>query len=291
MEEGSLRCDANISLRPVGQTTFGTKTELKNMNTFSGVQRALEYEEKRQAKVLDAGQKSCRKPGVGTKTGKKPSPCVPKKKPTITVTSRTPIWSSCTFPEEWMEDVRRSFPKCPMPAKSGTCGNTVCRNTTRECSPPPRNWPTILRPPSPPGLMPKSVSNWVMVELLGYMNKHNLEIEQVKMPPQHLGTMIQMIEKGTISGKIAKTVFADMLESGKDPETIVKEKGLVQISDEGALREIVQKVIENNPQSVSDYLNGKDRALGFLVGQVMKETKGKANPQLVNKLLVEALKK
>ncbi|MFO7264252.1 MAG: aspartyl/glutamyl-tRNA amidotransferase subunit B [Bacillaceae bacterium G1] len=291
MEEGSLRCDANISLRPVGQTTFGTKTELKNMNTFSGVQRALEYEEKRQAKILDAGQEVVQETRRWDEN----------RKETIPMRSKEEAHDYRYFPDpdlvvlhisrEWVEDVRRSLPEMPDARKERYVREYGLPEYDAGVLTASKKLADYFEAAVATGAEPKSVSNWVMVELLGYMNKHNLEIEQVKMTPQHLGTMIQMIEKGTISGKIAKTVFADMLESGKDPETIVKEKGLVQISDEGALREIVQKVIENNPQSVSDYLNGKDRALGFLVGQVMKETKGKANPQLVNKLLVEALKK
>jgi len=129
-----------------------------------------------------------------------------------------------------------------------------------------------------------------MGDLLGYLNANNLELDDVKLTGQGLGEMIGLIEKGTISGKIAKTVFRTMLETGKRPQQIVEEQGLVQISDEGAIREIVEKVIAANPQSVADYRAGKEKALGFLVGQVMRETKGKANPALVNQLLVEALK-
>lgn len=135
----------------------------------------------------------------------------------------------------------------------------------------------------------KAVSNWIMGDLLGYLNANNLELHEVKVSGQGLGEMIELIEKGTISGKIAKTVFKEMLETGKAPKQIVEEKGLVQINDEGAIKSIVEQVIANNPQSVADYKAGKQKAVGFLVGQVMKETKGKANPGLVNKLIVDAL--
>ena len=135
----------------------------------------------------------------------------------------------------------------------------------------------------------KSVSNWIMGDLLGYLNSNNLELSEVKITGQGLGEMIGLIEKGTISSKIAKTVFKEMLESGKLPAQIVEEKGLVQISDEGAIKGIVEQVVANNPQSVEDYKAGKQKAIGFLVGQVMKESKGKANPALANKLLVEVL--
>jgi aspartyl-tRNA(Asn)/glutamyl-tRNA(Gln) amidotransferase subunit B len=135
----------------------------------------------------------------------------------------------------------------------------------------------------------KAVSNWIMGDLLGYLNANGLEFEQVKITSQGLGEMIGLIEKGTISSKIAKTVFKEMLETGKRPQDIVEEKGLVQISDEGAILAVVERVVAANPQSVADYRSGKEKALGFLVGQVMKETKGKANPGMVNQLIKEVL--
>lgn len=135
----------------------------------------------------------------------------------------------------------------------------------------------------------KAVSNWIMGDLLGYLNANSLELADVKITGKGLGEMIGLIEKGTISSKIAKTVFKSMLETGKDPQTIVEEQGLVQISDEGAIKAVVDQIVNNNPQSVADYKAGKEKAVGFLVGQVMKETKGKANPGLVNKLIIERL--
>lgn len=135
----------------------------------------------------------------------------------------------------------------------------------------------------------KASANWIMGDLLGYLNANNLELGDVKITGQGLGEMIQLIDKGTISTKIAKTVFKGLIETGKSPQQIVEEQGLVQISDEGAILSIVDAVIAANPQSVEDFRNGKEKAIGFLVGQIMKETKGKANPGLVNKLLVERL--
>ncbi|OUM86779.1 MAG: aspartyl/glutamyl-tRNA amidotransferase subunit B [Bacillus thermozeamaize] len=289
MEEGSLRCDANISLRPVGQKEFGTKTELKNMNTFSGVQRALEYEVKRQAALLDAGEKVIQETRRWDEG----------RKETIAMRSKEEAHDYRYFPEpdlvrlhiprEWVEEIRNSIPELPDSRKTRYVREYGLPDYDAGVITASKKLADYFEAAVATGADAKSISNWIMVELLGYMNKNNLEIDQVKMTPENLAKMVQLIEKGTISGKIAKTVFAEMLESGKDPETIVKEKGLVQISDEGAIREIVEKVIAANPQSVNDYRNGKERALGFLVGQVMKETKGKANPQLVNKLLVEIL--
>lgn len=289
MEEGSLRCDANISLRPVGQKEFGTKTELKNMNTFSGVQRALEYEVKRQAALLDAGEKVIQETRRWDEG----------RKETIAMRSKEEAHDYRYFPEpdlvrlqiprEWVEEIRNSIPELPDSRKTRYVREYGLPDYDAGVITASKKLADYFEAAVATGADAKSISNWIMVELLGYMNKNNLEIDQVNMTPENLAKMVQLIEKGTISGKIAKTVFTEMLESGKDPETIVKEKGLVQISDEGAIREIVEKVIAANPQSVNDYRNGKERALGFLVGQVMKETKGKANPQLVNKLLVEIL--
>ncbi len=289
MEEGSLRCDANISLRPVGQKEFGTKTELKNMNTFSGVQRALEYEEKRQAKVLDAGHQVVQETRRWDEN----------RKETVAMRSKEEAHDYRYFPEpdlvtlhitrEWVDEIRKSLPELPDSRKARYVRDYGLPEYDAEVITASKKMADFFESAVATGADAKSVSNWIMVELLGYLNKNNLEIDQVKLTPQNLAKMVQLIEKGTISGKIAKTVFAEMLESGKDPDAIVKDKGLVQISDEGAIKEIVVKVVAANPQSVEDYRNGKERALGFLVGQVMKETKGKANPQLVNKLLVEIL--
>jgi aspartyl-tRNA(Asn)/glutamyl-tRNA(Gln) amidotransferase subunit B len=135
----------------------------------------------------------------------------------------------------------------------------------------------------------KLTANWLMGEVSGYLNNNDMDIEETALTPQSLAKLIELIEKGTISSKIAKQVFADVMEQGGDPEQIVKDKGLMQISDEGELKQVVDGILDNNPQSIEDYKNGKDKALGFLVGQVMKETKGKANPQMVNSLILEGM--
>src|SRR5699024_2812969 len=137
----------------------------------------------------------------------------------------------------------------------------------------------------------KLASNWLMGEVSAYLNKQQKELSDVVLTPESLAKMIQLIEKGTISSKIAKKVFIELIEKGGDPEVIVKEKGLVQISDEGVLRKVVTEVLDNNEQSIEDFKNGKDRAIGFLVGQIMKATKGQANPPVVNKILLEEIKK
>lgn len=289
MEEGSLRCDANISLRPVGQKEFGTKTELKNLNSFRNVERALTYEQERQRELLEEGgtvvQQTLR--------------WLEDQGRTKTMRSKEEAHDYRYFPDpdlvvlhidrEWKEEIRSSLPELPDDRKirykeeyglSDYDANILI--SSKEIS-------DFFDQTVSEQVDPKAAANWIISELLGYLNQEGIEIEETKITPKLLANMLQLLDKGTISSKIAKKVFKEILLSGKEPEQIVKEKGWVQISDENQLRTEVKKVIEEHPKSVSDYKNGKDRALGFLVGQVMKATKGKANPQLVNQLIREEI--
>lgn len=289
MEEGSLRCDANISLRPYGQKEFGTKAELKNMNSFRGVQRGLEYEEYRQAELLNDGDEVVQETRRWDESQGK----------TLSMRSKEEAHDYRYFPDpdlvtlhidqEWKDRVKATIPELPDERKA--------RYTT-EYGLPSYDADVITASKAVADLFEeslkhtsdaKAVSNWIMGDLLGYLNSENLELSEVPITGEDLGEMIGLIEKGTISSKIAKTVFKEMLVSGKKPQQIVEEKGLVQISDEGAILGIVEQVVAANPQSVEDYKAGKQKAIGFLVGQVMKESKGKANPGMVNKLLADVL--
>ncbi|WP_232697569.1 Asp-tRNA(Asn)/Glu-tRNA(Gln) amidotransferase subunit GatB [Brevibacillus daliensis] len=289
MEQGSLRCDANVSIRPVGQKELGTKTELKNMNSFRNVQVALEYEIKRQEELVSSGgavkQVTLRWDDANKKT--------------IVMRSKEeahdyryfpdPDLVDITITEEWIERVKATIPELPDARKIRYVEEFGLPETDAGVITMTRESADFFDAAVKTGADPKTVANFLMVDLFGYLNANNLEMSDVKMTPQGLGEMIKLIEKGTISIKIAKTVFKEMLETGKDPATIVEEKGLVQISDEGELKRIVEEIIAANNQSVEDYKAGKKQSIGFLVGQVMKQTKGKANPGVVNKLLVEAL--
>ena len=290
MEEGSLRCDANISLRKRGDTTFGAKTEIKNMNSFRAVQRGLEFEEKRQTRVLDQGRtlvQETRRYNEADGT-------------TISMRSKEEAHDYRYFPEPdlvrltiddaWKERVKASIPELP---------DSRQKRYVEQYGLPRYDAGVITASKSLADFFEdclehtenvKAVANWIMGDLSAHLNANDLDVKDVPLTPEGLGKMIALIDNGTISSKIAKKVFKDMLENGGDPEQIVKEKGLVQISDEGKLREIVADVIANNPKSVEDFKNGKDRAIGFLVGQVMKTTKGQANPQMVNELIREKLK-
>lgn len=290
MEEGSLRCDANISLRPVGQAEFGTKAELKNMNSFRGVQKGLEYEVLRQTELLEDGEKVVQETRRWDEALGK----------TLSMRSKEEAHDYRYFPdpdlvkvyidEEWKERIRSTIPELPDARKARYVRDYGLPSYDAELLTGSLKLAEFFEESLEYTTDAKMVSNWIMGELLGYLNANNLEITDVKVTGKGLGEMIGLIEKGTISSKIAKTVLKEMIESGKAPQQIVEEKGLVQISDEGAIQAVVDQVIQGNPQSVADYKAGKEKAVGYLVGQVMKETKGKANPGLVNKLIVSTLK-
>ncbi|MGG0717925.1 Asp-tRNA(Asn)/Glu-tRNA(Gln) amidotransferase subunit GatB [Robertmurraya massiliosenegalensis] len=291
MEEGSLRCDANISIRPVGQEEFGTKTELKNLNSFNFVRKGLEYEEKRQEEVILAGGKIEQETRrFDEATGK-----------TLLMRVKEGSDDYRYFPEpdlldlyideEWKERVRAEIPELPDARK---------KRYVEELGLPPydagvltmtKEMADLFEATVGAGADAKQASNWLMGELSAYLNAEQKELADVALTPEGLAGMIKLIEDGTISSKIAKTVFKELVENGGDAEQIVKEKGLVQISDEGELLKVVTEVLDNNPQSIEDFKNGKNKAIGFLVGQLMKATKGQANPQIVNKLLQQEIQK
>ncbi|WP_281889640.1 Asp-tRNA(Asn)/Glu-tRNA(Gln) amidotransferase subunit GatB [Paenibacillus sp. YYML68] len=289
MEEGSLRCDANISLRPYGQEQFGTKAELKNMNSFRGVQRGLEYEEWRQADVLDSDGKVVQETRRWDESQGKTLSMRSKEQAHDYRYFPDPDLVSALIDEEWKERVRATIPELPDARKTRYVEQFGLPSYDAEVITASMKLADFFEESLKYTSDAKAVANWIMGDLLGYLNAGNLELSDVKVTGQGLGEMIGLIEKGTISTKIAKTVFKSMLETGKAPQTIVEEQGLVQISDEGAIAAVVDKIVEANPQSVADFKAGKDKAVGFLVGQIMKETKGKANPGLVNKLILERL--
>ena len=289
MEEGSLRCDANVSLRPAGSSGLGTKAEIKNMNSFKSLQRALAYEIERQAEVLEEGGRIIQE----TRTWDE------GKGVTLSMRSKEEAHDYRYLPDpdlvplvidgEWVEAVKKSLPELPDARKEryvrdyGLPGyDAGVLTNTRELA---DYFEDCLAGYG----NPKTVSNWVMGDLSRLLNAKSMDVADCPVRPGQLAALLRLIDGGTISGKIAKGVFDEMFETGKDPEAIVKEKGLLQISDEGAIATAVDEVIAKNPKSVADYRAGKEKAIGFLVGQVMKATRGKANPDLVNRLLKERL--
>lgn len=289
MEEGSLRCDANISLMRRGEKEFGTRVEIKNMNSFRAVQAALEAEAERQARLLDEGGKV----RMETRTW--------DENKGITVFMRSKEGSSdyryfpdpdlmpVVFEQTRVEKLRACLPELPESRRKRYMENWGLPEYDAGLISSDRELAEFFEAVVAAYGEAKTVANWVMGELLRLLNQEHLEMKALKITPTQLGAMLKLIDQGTISGKIAKTVFETMFATGKDPETIVKEHGLVQISDSSELEALAQKVINDNPKSMADYRAGKEQALKFLVGQMMKETKGRANPGLVNEILKKAL--
>ncbi|KKE78878.1 Asp-tRNA(Asn)/Glu-tRNA(Gln) amidotransferase subunit GatB [Oceanobacillus caeni] len=291
MQEGSLRCDANISLRPIGQEEFGTKTELKNLNSFNFVQKGLEYEEKRQEKVLLSGGE------ILQETRRYDE----KTKETILMRVKEGSDDYRYFPEpdliplyideEWKERIRAEIPELPDARRERYVKELGLSEYDANVLTSSKEMADFFEEAVGHGADVKQASNWLMGEVSAYMNKHLKELHDLAITPEALASMIKLIEDGTISSKIAKKVFSELVEKGGDPEKIVKEKGLVQISDPEQLKEIVNKVLDENEQSIIDFKAGKGKALGFLVGQIMKASKGQANPPMANKILKEEIEK
>lgn len=289
MQEGSLRCDVNLSVRPAGQKEFGTRTEMKNVNSFRAAVRAMEYESKRQIDELESGGE------IEQETRRWDD----DKGISFTMRSKEEAHDYRYFPEpdlvpividrEWIESIRKMLPELPVAKRERYVREYELPEYDAGVITASRTLAGFFEECVDQGANPKTVSNWFMGDLMRILKDKNIEPEDIPFPAQYIAKLIALIEKGTISGSIAKKVLALMFEEIQDPEVIVKEKGLVQISDESQLAEIVAKVLKDHPKSVEDYKSGKGQALGFLVGQTMKATKGKANPQMVNKLLKETL--
>lgn len=289
MEEGSLRCDANISLRPAGTDIFNTKVEIKNMNSFRAVQRALEDEIERQYALYESGEGPVQETrGWDENTGS-----------TIVMRSKEEASDYMYFPDpdlvpivltqEKVEQIKETLPELPAARKQRFIEDYGLPAYDAGVLISSRDLADYFEECLEGYNDPKKVSNWVMVEFLRLLNTSNMEAQEAKLTPSHLVEMLLLIDKGTISGKIAKTVFEEMFVTGKRAAQIIEKKGLMQISDESQLAGIVDEVLAAYPEVVEDYRKGKKKALGFLVGQVMKSTRGKANPQMVNKLLLSKI--
>ena len=291
MQEGSLRADVNVSVRKKGETKLGTRTEMKNMNSFRSIVRAIDYEVERQIDVIENGgkieQETLRWDDVSGKT--------------FSMRDKEDAQDYRYFPdpdlvaiklsEEYIENIKNTLPELPESRKerylqeyqlsekdaklitSSKYLSDLFENAVKVCN------------------NPKAVNNWIISDISRILNETEMEPIQIPFDSNQLGKLVVLIDKGTISSSIGKKVLVELFENPRDPEEIIKEKGWIQISDEGAIKEVVLKVLEANPESIADYKGGKDKALGFLVGQAMKETKGKANPQMLNKMFLEELNK
>jgi aspartyl-tRNA(Asn)/glutamyl-tRNA(Gln) amidotransferase subunit B len=289
MEKGNFRCDANVSIRPVGATEFGTRTEVKNVNSFKFVQKALEYEIKRQAQIIDEGGKVIQETRLYDST----------KGVTFSMRSKEEAHDYRYFPEpdlvpvivpkETIQNIGRTIPELPDVKRERFVKDYGLPEYDADMLTQSRAMAAYYEDAVRLSGQPKVVSNWMMGELMRLLNVEGSEIENCPVKPGRLAGMIKMISDGVISTKIAKTVFEEMYKTGKDAKTVVKEQGLVQVSDTGAIEKIVEEVIKANPTQTADYRAGKEKLFGFFVGQVMKASKGKANPDLVNQLLKKKL--
>lgn len=289
MEEGSLRCDANVSVRPVGQKELGTKTEIKNINSFKGVERAIEYEAMRQAELLEDGGKVVQE----TRTW--------DEKEGVTKSMRTkeeandyryfpePDLVPFTVSDEYIENIRKSLPELPDARKERYMKEFGLSSEDAVFMTNDKDTADYFEAAVAAGADPKAAVNWLMGEFASQLSNDGIEIDKAPVSAENLAALLKLISKGTISGKIAKKVFATMWKEGGKPDDIVKAQGLVQISDTAELSKLVDEVVGNNPKAVEDFKAGKKKAVGALVGQIMKATKGKANPRVINELLNKKL--
>ncbi|CAI2624813.1 Aspartyl/glutamyl-tRNA(Asn/Gln) amidotransferase subunit B [Apilactobacillus kunkeei] len=290
MEEGSMRVDVNVSIRPYGQKEFGTKVELKNLNSFNYVRKGLAYEEKRQQRVIMAGgeiQQETRR--FDETTGK-----------TVLMRVKEGADDYRYFPEPdlpalditdaWINEINDSMPEMPASRRQRYVNDFGLKDYDAMVLTQTKEMADFFDAMIKLGADPKMASNYLQVNVNAYLNDEQKDLSETEITSENLATMIKLIEDGTISSKMAKKVFKGITE-GKEPKKFVEDNGMVQLSDPAQLQPIIDEVLSNNPQSVEDFHNGKDRAIGFLVGQIMKQTRGKANPQVVNKLLMASINK
>ncbi len=289
MEEGSFRCDANVSLRPEGLDTFGTRTELKNMNSFKHVENALAYEISRQEGLLEEGGAVVQETRLWD----------PDKGVSLSMRGKEEAHDYRYFPDPdllplliddaWIEEVRSTLPELPDEKKQRFIEGYGLPPDDAQILTSSRALADYFETCVKLFPQPKTVSNWVMGSLLAKLKAENMTIETPPVSPERLAELMGFMESGVISGKIAKAVFDEMASSGKAPETIISERGLVQITDSDAISEAVKQVLVEHAKEVSDYKAGKTKLFGFFVGQVMKATRGKANPKIVNEMLKDML--
>ena len=289
MEKGHFRCDANVSLRPIGQEKFGTRTETKNLNSFRFVQQAITYEIARQTEELLDGKRIVQETRLWDSV----------KKNTYSMRSKEEAHDYRYFPDpdlpvvrifsDFVEQIRNQLPELPDAKKQRFMESFGLSTYDAEVLVADKQVAEYFEEVVAAKADPKLVCNWISGELMRLMNENKVDIRNVGIPAKSLASLIQFLQEGSISGKIAKTVFEEMVQSGKDPATIIEVRGLKQVSDEGALRGLLETLLSNNPKQVEQFRAGKTQIKGFFVGQVMKETKGQANPQIVNQLLEELL--
>ena len=290
MQEGSLRADVNVSVHKPGEP-FGTRTEMKNMNSFRSIVRAIEYEVERQIDVLEDGgkieQETLRWDDVSGKT----FPMRDKEDAQDYRYFPDPDLVAIKLSEEYIENIKNTLPELPESRKERYLKEYELSEKDAKLITASKYLSDLFEKAIEVCHNPKAVCNWIISDISRILNETEMEPIAIPFDANQLGKLVVLIDKGTISSSIGKKVLVELFENPRDPEEIIKEKGWIQISDEGAIKEVVMKILEVNPQSVADFKAGKDRALGFLVGQAMKETKGKANPKMLNEMFLAELNK
>ncbi len=290
MQEGSLRADVNVSVHKPGEP-LGTRTEMKNMNSFRSIVRGIEYEIERQIDVIEDGgvveQETLRWDDVSGKT----FPMRDKEDAQDYRYFPDPDLVAIKLSDEYIENIRKTLPELPESRKERYLTEYGLSEKDANIITSSKYLSDLFEQASKICNNPKAVNNWIISDISRILNETEMEPIQIPFDSKQLAKLVILIDKGTISSSIAKKVLVEMFEHPRDPEDIIDEKGWVQISDENAIKEVVLKILENNPQSIADYKAGKQKALGFLVGQAMKETRGKANPQMLNKMFIEELNK
>jgi len=292
MEEGSLRCDANVSVRRKGEQKLGTRTELKNINSFRFVQKAIDFEIDRQIEVIEGGGRIVQETRLWNADEDR----------TVSMRSKEEAHDYRYFPDpdlpllvvdrEWIKQVERTMPELPESRRNRFVSEYALSEYDAGVLAATRSLAEFFEETAKVCGQPKAAANWIMGDLLRFFKDSNADLKDLStspVKPKMLADMISLVEKGTISGKIAKTIMEEMCATGKAPQTIIEEKGLVQISNVDEIEKIVSKVIEDNPKPVEAYRQGKTGNFGFFVGQVMKATGGRANPQTVNEVLKKRL--
>jgi aspartyl-tRNA(Asn)/glutamyl-tRNA(Gln) amidotransferase subunit B len=289
LEQGSFRCDANVSIRPKGVKKLGTRTEIKNLNSFKNVEKSLHYEINRQAEITGDGGKIVQETRLWD----------PEKNITTSMRSKEEAHDYRYFPdpdllpliveEQWINEIKSRMPELPKEKKERFISEYKLPSYNAEILTSSRELSEYFEECLKVCPDPKPVSNWIMGALLGLLNASGKSIADSPISAIHLGQLLKLVDKGVISGKIAKTVFDEMARTSRPPMEIIEQKGLVQVTDESAIQSVVLKVLENNPKQIQEYKNGKVKIIGFFVGQVMKQTKGRANPKMVNQILKQKL--
>ncbi len=291
MQEGSFRADVNVSVRKKGETKLGTRTEMKNMNSFRSIIRGIEYEIDRQIDIIDQGgsieQETLRWDDVSGRT--------------FSMRDKEDAQDYRYFPDpdlvaiylsdEYIENIRKTLPELPESRKERYRKEYALSQRDANLLTASKYLSNLFEDTTAICANAKATCNWILSDISRILNEKELEPSQIPFSSEQLAKLISLIEKGIISSAIAKKVIEELFEHPNDPKKIIKEKGWIQISDEGAIKEVVLQILEANPQSVADYKAGKEKALGFLVGQAMKQTKGKANPQMLNKMFIEEINK